>query len=178
MLKRTRRIIALIAFFVVEAALLIVPAFSRLPSESSEYTIAYTESHDGPKTIYRGLVTLHSTTAHPNPCMDHWIPTIEGELSGPAISSSPFQPALPFDIIYREEQGVVLRWCVAPSEAHVESVLAIPRAFEFHILRTSYDGTDLTRLLDQWGQDGTYDFNQDGTVDAIDLAFLLSRWNF
>ena len=42
----------------------------------------------------------------------------------------------------------------------------------------SVDGIDLTYLLDQWGRRGTADLNGDGIVDGADLTKLLARWGF
>lgn len=40
----------------------------------------------------------------------------------------------------------------------------------------SVNGVDLAILLSQWGGSGTADFNLSGMVDGIDLAFLLAYW--
>jgi len=40
----------------------------------------------------------------------------------------------------------------------------------------SVDALDLAELLSSWGSAGRSDVNRDGTTDALDLAELLGAW--
>lgn len=40
----------------------------------------------------------------------------------------------------------------------------------------TYDGTSISRVLNNWGKPGGSDFNGDGTTNSLDLAFILDKF--
>ena len=151
-------------------------------------TIDYTVTEEGPRTIYRGTARLHLDGPGSSPCLSYCFSLPQGALSGPVISSDPLEPLLPFDWWELEGNELEVLWCRPQGSMADLQVypVDVPRHFEFHIIKQSFNGDDLAALLNDWGpattiwQVGTivspWDFNGDTVVNGEDLAYLLGRW--
>ena len=145
-------------------------------SNNNQFTIEYDTTTAGDRTTYSGTAVLHMTEDEPTPCMSYVMDIVDGELSGPLVSSNPGQPVLPFDSWHVVNGSLVLIWCESASQYQSLPVM-VPRAFTFDVVRTTYGPDDLLELLEQWGGEGSWDLNGDGMVDGQDLAQLLAQWN-
>ena len=169
-----------------------ITPFLALVCLGGEWTIDYTTTVEGPRTIYRGTVWLHRTKESLHPCMSHCFDVPEGRLTGASISSDPGQPMLPFDWYEHREGEVEFVWCAPPINPNQYLPVYTPRNFSFHIVKTKFDADDLSKLLNDWGPpsivDATWpetdytlvspwDLNGDTVVDGKDLSILLAGWS-
>lgn len=158
-------------------------------SSQDPWTIEYVTYEEGPKTVYEGTVRLNFQD-YSTVCMTYCWEIPEGRLVGSAISSDPGQPMLPFDSWELTGNELRITWCRTPSSRQQLPVQS-PRHFKFAVIKTTFDGDDLGKLLADWGppvvidapwpeQDYTYvspwDLNLDTVVDGKDLAILLGGW--
>ena len=162
--------------------MILIPLVTLLLSQGSEWSIEHNTIEQGPTTIHDGLVRLQMTEEDPHPCMSAVLVVGKGVLSGPPTSSNPGKPLIPFDTWEVVEGGIRIEMCrVAPSwplaqERQVFPVATI-RRFHFYITKQEFDGSDLAKLLADWGKPDSYwDLDGDGTVNGLDLTILLSRW--
>ena len=169
-----------------------ITPFLALVCLGGEWTIDYTATVEGPRTVYRGTVWLHRTEENTSPCMSYCFDVPEGRLAGPSISSDPGQPMLPFDWYDYREGELEIVWCSPPINPKQYLPVYTPRNFSFHIIKTTFNADDLSQLLSDWGppsvvdapwpqSDYTFvspwDLNGDTVVDGKDLAILLAGWS-
>ena len=169
-----------------------ITPFLALVCLGGEWTIDYTATVEGPRTVYRGTVWLYRTEENTSPCMSYCFDVPEGKLAGPSISSDPGQPMLPFDWYDYREGELEIVWCSPPINPKHQLPVYTPRNFSFHIIKTTFNADDLSQLLSDWGppsvvdapwpqSDYTFvspwDLNGDTVVDGKDLAILLAGWS-
>ena len=169
-----------------------ITPFLALVCLGGEWTIDYTATVEGPRTVYRGTVWLHRTEENTSPCMSYYFDVPEGKLAGASISSDPGQPMLPFDWYDYREGELEIVWCSPPISPNQFLPVYTPRNFSFHIIKTTFNADDLSQLLSDWGppsvvdapwpqNDYTFvspwDLNGDTVVDGKDLAILLAGWS-
>ena len=159
----------------MEAALFLLAENYTITSPDGDWTLNYSVVTDGPVTTYTGTARLHFTEEKSYACFSYDLEHGGGELFGPAVSSSPGEPILPFDVVDYEADSICLAWCLTSSPLQVQPV-SVPRFFNFSVRKTDFGPDDLTRLLAQWGQSGGWDLDGDGVVGGTDLNELLSNW--
>ena len=166
---------------------LIVLGFLYSPADYSsddEWSVDYEIYEEGPRTIYKGTARLYADEENLFPCFSYCFDIPKGRLSGPRISSESNQPMIPFDWWENTEEGIEVFWCreslplnPLTGEDLQTYPVQIPRNFEFYIIKTEFDGDDLSKMLDSWlDEDSVWDLNGDGIVDGADLSVLLSGW--
>jgi|TARA_Y100001938_G_C8073616_1_gene424616 hypothetical protein len=146
--------------------------------------IDYIIYEDGPRTIYEGTARLYADEKNLYPCLSYCFDVPKGRLAGPVTSSNPGQPMLAFDWWEELEDGLEVLWCRNSLPTHPFTgedlqnyPISIPRNFIFYIIKTEFDGDDLTKMLDEWNsEDSAWDLNLDGFVDGADLSILLAGW--
>ena len=169
-----------------------ITPFLALVCLGGEWTIDYTTTVEGPRTVYRGTVWLHRTEESLHPCMSHCFDVPEGRLTGSSISSNPGYPMIPFDWYEHREGELEFVWCAPPINPNQYLPVYTPRNFSFHIVKTKFNADDLAQLLTDWGPpsivDATWpetdytlvspwDLNGDTVVDGKDLSILLAGWS-
>ena len=141
---------------------------------NGQWSLNYSVSTSGPVTDFAGFVSLNFSEDMTDPCFDYVFNHAKGDLFGPAKSSSPESPILPFDTVDYLGTATHVCWCETPSE-YQSLPVQVPRFFNFSVIRTSFGPDDLARLLADWGG-STWDLNGDQVVDAADLGLLLQGW--
>ena len=163
----------------------------------NESSIEYDINQHGPHTVYSGTARLYASEEIKFPCLNHTFDLPDGDLSGPSISSKPGKPMLPFDWQLSDNE-LDISWCRVQLPLHPFTgedmqtyPIQTPRHFVFYVTKSEFDGTDLAKLLSDWGpprwDDGgcqgcgqwiysPWDLNGDTHVDGADLLILLSKW--
>ena len=149
------------------------------------WSIEYDSYIEGPRTVFEGTARLYMTEDSKFPCLSYCFDIPEGRLAGPAIFSSPNDPILPFDWWERSGDELEVLWCRDNLPLHPftgEDIqtypVQTPKNFKFYIIKTRYNGNDLTKLLSEWGsQRSVWDLNEDNAVDGKDLTILLAGWS-
>jgi hypothetical protein len=151
---------------------------------STDSDLTYTVYEDGPRTVYDGTARLYVDGSNLYPCLSYCFDIPKGRLSGPVISSDPSEPHLPFDWWEETENGIEVLWCRTSlslnpltGEDLQTYPVEIPKNFIFYIIKTEFDGDDLTKLLDDWGEENSpWDLDGNGVINGADLSILLAGW--
>ena len=149
------------------------------------WTLDYEVYEEGPRTVYEGTAWLNADEDNLYPCLSYCFSIPKGRLAGPALSSNPGQPMLRFDLQEQQENELEVVWCRNSLSKHPFTEedlqtypISIPRNFKFYIIKTEFDGTDLLKMLEDWGsEDSPWDLTLDGLVNGADVTLLLSGWN-
>lgn len=144
---------------------------------SEEWSVDYTVAEEGPRTIYSGTVWLHCDVGQTSPCINYSFEVPEnGHLAGPAVSSEPGEAMIRFDNYDYEGKTLEINWCRSAASA-TNLPISIPRHFIFYVMRTEFGPDDVVKLLSEWGSTtSSWDLNNNGIVDGLDLAILLGAW--
>jgi len=178
--------------------LLLMLSLAPLGDSGEGWSLEYDVYEEGPRTVFEGTARLHMTEESKFPCFSYCFDLPEGRLAGPALSSSPNDPMIPFDWWERSGDELEVLWCRETLPLHPFTgedmqtyPVKSPRNFKFYIIKTEFNADDLADMLSDWGpakiidapwpeEDYTlvspWDFNGDTAVDGKDLAILLAGW--
>ena len=151
----------------------------------TESQIEYIISQDGPLTTYRGRVTFYKTADNPAPTFSHVFNIPVCEVIGSKVSNDPWVPMIGDWATWSNDfkGNLSVRWvCLHPSvnpitgEVMQQYPVWSPLNFSFHVQKTSFNGSDLADLLDDWGTSSVWDLDHDGIVGGSDIALLIGNW--
>ena len=182
----------------LSSVLLLMSSVALVGDYGNDWSLEYNVYEEGPRTVFEGTAYLYMTEDSKFPCLSYCFDLPEGRLAGPAISSSPNDPMIPFDWWERSGDELEVLWCRDTLPLHPLTgedmqtyPVQTPRNFKFYIIRTEFNADDLSEMLSDWGParlidapwpefDYTlvspWDLNGDTAVNGRDLAILIAGW--